>query len=492
MIVFVNREDFYYDVKTYLKVFYPNDQVTIVNEWQSDVVYAVNIEDNALSVVFYENGTSKYECHANSSQLQGISEMSGSYERRKSQKRLAKWLLHEVANQVTEKKQPWGILTGIRPTKVVFKLMEEYGPDVKKIEAILKEDYKISEEKINLMLQVAHKEQAIINKNKSSEVNLYIGIPFCPSKCIYCSFTSYPISKWEDKLANYIEALNIELKYVSEQLKKDRSIPIRSIYIGGGTPTSLDTKSLEDLLMSINKAYCLDEVEEFTVEAGRPDTITEDKLKLLKHYGVDRISINPQTMNLNTLKLIGRNHTPDDIYKTYELANKIGFKTINMDIIVGLPGEKLEDVKNTLMHIKSMAPNNLTVHTMAYKKGSRLLEEPTKLNPYASEEIEQMIHICEETARDMGLLPYYLYRQKNMVGNFENVGYAKVGHECIYNVEIIEEQANILALGVGGISKIIQNNGTKLERIENLRDVNGYINRIDEMLLRKKKYIDLL
>lgn len=492
MIVFVNCEDFYYDIKTYLKVYFPEEPIILVGEWKSNLDFMIHIDDETISVAYYELGITKYKSQANDEQMQIISNISDALEKRKALKRLVKLLLYEVVHCLTDIKPPWGILTGIRPTKVVFKLMEQYPSDENKIKSILREAYKISEDKINLMLQVAYKEHNILSKNKPSEINLYIGIPFCPSKCIYCSFTSYPIHKWESKVDLYLDSLNKELDFVSGQLDKGQKIPIRSIYIGGGTPTSLDESSLEKLLKMVNNGFLLNDIEEFTVEAGRPDTITENKLKLIKQYGADRISINPQTMNNKTLEHIGRKHTAEEIYATYNMASKIGFKTINMDVIVGLPGERIDDVKNTMKHIKNMAPTNMTVHTMAFKRGSRLLDESLRFTPITAEEIAEMIDICKDTAKEIGLEPYYLYRQKHMVGNFENVGYAKKGHECIYNVEIIEEKANILALGVGGISKISKKNGTILDRIENLKDVSGYIDRIDEMINRKRRYIQML
>lgn len=492
MIVFVNREDFFHEVKTYLTVFFPDELIICTTDKQSNMDFMIQIEDISISVEHYQQGKLLYCSHSSEDQISFISTISIPLEKRKAQKKLMKLLMYDVAYALTGIKQPWGILTGIRPTKVVINLMQECGNDIEKIRTILRDNYKIRGDKIDLMLDVAQKEHQILSQNKPSEVSIYIGIPFCPTKCLYCSFTSYPIEKWKGQVEAYLDALKKEIDYVSKQLDRGMKAPIRSIYIGGGTPTSLDERSLEKLLVMVNEAFILDNIEEFTVEAGRPDTITEEKLKLLKQYGVHRISINPQTMNAKTLKLIGRHHTPEDIYKTYEMAKKIGFQMINMDVIVGLPGESPEDMKITMEHIKNMAPNNLTVHTMAYKRGSRLLDEASSYTYATSEEIAEMIDICREAAKEMELEPYYLYRQKHMVGNFENVGYAKKGHECIYNVEIIEEKANILALGVGGVSKIVYDNGKKLDRIENLKDVSGYINRIDEMLDRKNGYINIL
>ncbi|PKM51871.1 MAG: coproporphyrinogen dehydrogenase HemZ [Firmicutes bacterium HGW-Firmicutes-7] len=488
MVVQINREDFIYEVKTFLKVYFPNEVISCLALTNRSNDFLIEIEDDFLSVSYFIQGELKYNSNASEEQIKHIGRIVDKIEKRKEQKKLMKQLISNVATQITGKVQPWGILTGIRPTKVVFNLRKKYGKDTNKIIEILSKEYKLSDAKIQLMLKIADKEQEILNKNRSSETNIYIGIPFCPSKCLYCSFTSFPISKWQNHIMDYLNALKKEISFLSEELLKGQVNAIRSIYIGGGTPTSLDITALEVLLKAVKNAFNLAQIEEYTVEAGRPDTITKEKLLLLKQYGVNRISINPQTMNQKTLDLIGRKHTPEDIIKTYDMAKDIGFKTINMDLIVGLPSETTEDVKNTIEQIKKISPNNLTVHTMAIKRGSQLNDHEHIYTYASAESIEEMLNITSEGALSIGLEPYYLYRQKHMVGNFENIGYAKKGHECTYNVEIIEEKTNILALGVGGITKIVTQGGKKIERIENVKDVEGYISRIDEMIDRKRNF----
>jgi oxygen-independent coproporphyrinogen-3 oxidase len=486
MVVQMNREDFIYEVKTFFKVCFPNEVISFTTLTNRSFDFDIQIEDDFLSVSYYSEGQLKYNSDASKEQIQFIGAITDRVEKRKEQKKLMKLLISNVTYFITGKEQPWGILTGIRPTKLVFNLRKLYRNDTNKIVEILNKDYKLSDEKIQLMLKISDKEHAILSKNKPNEINLYIGIPFCPTKCLYCSFTSFPIDKWQSHIMDYITALKKEISFISDELLKGQLNQIRSIYIGGGTPTSLDEATLEVLLEAVKDAFPLEQIEEYTVEAGRPDTITREKLLLLKRYGVDRISINPQTMNQKTLDLIGRKHTPEDIINTYEMAKEIGFKTINMDLIVGLPDETPEDVRNTIEQIKKMAPNNLTVHTMAIKRGSALSDHEEKYSYASSESIEEMISITSQGALEMGLEPYYLYRQKHMVGNFENVGYAKREHECIYNVEIIEEKTNIIALGVGGITKIVTQDGKIINRIENTKDVAGYISRIDEMIDRKR------
>lgn len=485
MVIYINQEIFIFEVKTYLKAFYPNEELLFTTEPVTHTDYRILISDDELVVSFYQESQKLFESSFNQEQINAMDLSKDPIERRKSFKKLVKHLIYSIElNKNTSTKQPWGILTGIRPTKVVFNLREKLDMDTEKIKEILKNDYRISDEKILLMLEIEQKENAILRRNENEDVSIYLGIPFCPTKCLYCSFTSFPIEKWQHQVGNYLEALKKEMVFVQTEMIKDRRL--RSIYIGGGTPTSINPSQLEQLMKEITTICNLDSNLEWTVEAGRPDTITREKLEILKAYGVDRISINPQTMHQKTLNLIGRNHTVEDIYRSFEEARIAGFRTINMDIIVGLPGETVDDVNETMKQIKKFAPENLTVHTMAIKKGSELIENASKYTLEKAETIEEMIRITSEGARSIGLEPYYLYRQKHMVGNFENVGYARPSHECIYNVEIIEEKQTIFAVGAGATTKMIS--GSKLERIENVKDVSQYISRVEEMITRKRAF----
>lgn len=391
--------------------------------------------------------------------------------------------LYRTLCEFTGVKMPWGFLTGIRPTKIVHEMLEQNMPR-EEIKKRLLKFYGIREDKVELMIRVAEKEKSILEKNQENEISVYIGIPFCPTRCLYCSFTSYAIDNREKQVEDYLNALEKEIifggKYSS--IKK-----VRSIYIGGGTPTSLNEDQLGRLLMLVNKHFNVKDTEEFTVEAGRPDTITKRKLELLKEYHVNRISINPQTMNEETLIRIGRRHTTEDIVKVFHWAREIGHRNINMDLIVGLPGESPQDVKTTMEKIKTLDPDSITVHTMAIKRASRLRESLEEYTLTKAEEIEEMISITSQGAYEMGMEPYYLYRQKNMLGNFENVGYCKVGKESVYNIEIMEEKETILALGAGAITKVVDPKTNRIERIPNVKNVEEYINRVDEMILRKQK-----
>lgn len=387
----------------------------------------------------------------------------------------------------TKKQMPWGILTGIRPTKLVHAALHE-GWDDARIDAYLEEAYKVSPTKRILMREVAKHEVSVLEKNKPGEISIYIGIPFCPTRCIYCSFTAYSLEAMHQQVEPYLEALFKEISFVAEAKK---NLPIRSLYIGGGTPTSLNEDQLERLLHHVATSFDLSQIEEYTVEAGRPDTITEEKLRIMKAHGVGRISINPQSMNQKTLDAIGRRHSVEDIKKVFRTARALGHDNINMDMILGLPGEEVEDVAYTLAELKALGPENITVHTMAIKRASKLREaleeEDATIHLAEGEKIQQMLALCEQEMAKMGLKPYYMYRQKNMLGNFENVGYAAPGTEGIYNIEIMEEAQSIIALGAGAITKMVYENGTRIDRIPNVKSLKDYIERIDEMIERKRE-----
>lgn len=389
--------------------------------------------------------------------------------------------LYTVLAQVTDRDVPWGVLTGIRPTKVVHHYKKaNYSESA--INEKLMEDYCISREKVSLMMEIAKKEEEILSKNKEGEISLYIGIPFCPTRCLYCSFTSYSLKEKGQLVDAYLDALIKEIKHVS---KITQGSPIRSLYVGGGTPTSLNDHQLERLLKEIEKRFNIGEIQEYTVEAGRPDTLNRNKLKIMKQYKVGRISINPQTMSQETLNAVDRSHSVEDIVDTFHMAREEGHDNINMDLIVGLPGEDLSDVSNTMLGIQKLKPDSITVHTLAIKRASRLKEEIEEYDLGKVEDIQGMLGITERGAKEMGMEAYYMYRQKDILGNFENVGYALPGKESIYNIQMIAEQETIIAMGAGAVSKIVSEDGKKIERIPNVKNLEQYIDRIDEMIERK-------
>ncbi|MCK5763583.1 MAG: coproporphyrinogen dehydrogenase HemZ, partial [Clostridiales bacterium] len=403
------------------------------------------------------------------------------------EKNSVKLALYDVFSTVRESKSEYGILVGVRPVKVVHKLLDGNN-DIGEIKRILEKDYRIGTEKINLLLEVALKERNLIFKDFDA-ISLYIGIPFCPSICTYCSFPSNDINK-KAKLVNpYMEYLIKEIKETFELLKITNR-RIDNIYIGGGTPTSISNKQIKMMLETIDEYVNSDDLNEYTIEAGRPDTITYEKLETIKRYGITRICLNPQSMSNKVLEKIGRNHTREDILDAYKIVEEFNFNSVNMDLIVGLPEDTIESLKMTIDEVVSLRPENITVHTLAIKKASHIKNNQEKYNLAKSDEILKMLLYVEKKMSESGYEPYYLYRQKNILGNFENIGYALKGKESIYNMRIIEERHNILALGVGGVSKKIIDDDYFI-RIPNFRSVEDYISRFDEIIDRKKKFLNL-
>lgn len=387
----------------------------------------------------------------------------------------------------TGKKLPWGILTGIRPAKIVIDMMEQ-GMMEEQILQELDTYYRLSAEKAQMVYEVAKAERVILSRSAPDRIALYIGIPFCPSTCLYCSFTSNPVGKYRTILQQYIDALKAEICQTTEMIRQ-LQMPIQSIYIGGGTPTSLSVDLLAELLDYIENTIDMSSLEEYTLEAGRPDSIDRDKLRIIRQSRVDRISINPQTMNHQTLQLIGRHHTPEDIVAAFEMAREEGFDNINMDVIAGLPGESIAMFEHTLDQIRELDPDSLTVHTMAVKRGSRLRELRESYVVAGEEEVAAMIDLAQSRAGSMDMHPYYLYRQKNMVGNHENIGYCKQGKESLYNIQIMEDRQTILGFGAGATTKVYYPSQDRLERAFNVKGVEEYMQRLPEMMERKRKLL---
>jgi len=408
----------------------------------------------------------------------------------KSIKRELKRVTYLTLKKATGKELPWGMLTGIRPTKIVHEMIEK-GHEKSRILEKLTQYFEVSGEKSRLAYNIALVEKPILDKSEKDKVGIYIGIPFCPTRCLYCSFTSNPISRYKDYVTLYLEALSREIEMVGHLLK-DLSLKAQTIYMGGGTPTSINSEQLMELLAKTEDVFCDGSLEEFTLEAGRPDSIDGSKLNVVKNSKVTRISINPQSMNKETLNVIGRSHAPEDIIKTFWLAREKGFQNINMDIIAGLPGEDLEMFHNTLDEIEKLNPESLTVHTMSIKRASRLNEYLDDYELGKSELVSGMVDAAREAASKMGMHPYYLYRQKKILGNLENTGYCKPGFECLYNVHIMEEKQTIIALGAGGVTKVVFPEENRIERVFNVKSVEEYVQRVDEMVERKKKLLNQL
>lgn len=462
----ISDMDFYDDAVVLIKSFYPRTEVM---QYQEQAEQTRTAQDIVIEPEVPEkDGRSKKELHE-----------------------AFKCTLYTKLSAQLNKTLPWGYLTGVRPSKIAYTLLEK-GADREQILEEFTKKHLVSEKKAQLALQVAQTEKSILEKmDYKNGYSLYIGIPFCPTTCLYCSFTSYSLAAYQSKVQPYLEALLKEMKYVSEAMRGRR---LDTVYFGGGTPTTLSAGQLDMLLTELERLFDLSACRELTVEAGRPDSITYEKLCVLKAHHVDRISINPQTMNQQTLDLIGRRHTVEQIEEAFALAGKAGLDNINMDMILGLPGENKEMVQHTLEKIKALAPESLTVHSLAIKRAAALNIWREKYLDLQMDNSDEIVSMAADYAHQMGHQPYYMYRQKNMAGNFENVGYSKPGLECIYNILIMEEKQTIIAMGAGASTKIVFQNETeggqagRIERIENVKDVTNYIQRIDEMIERKRKF----
>ena len=433
--------------------------------------------DRLIRIYFHRDSTDRWDEYEDEAQQMA----SGKKEARNVFKRM----MYDMLKKLTGRELPWGTLTGVRPTKIVYTLLEE-GKNDREIKDYLKKEYYVSEKKGDLAIKVASNEKKLLEKiDYNNGYSLYAGIPFCPTTCLYCSFTSYPLAVWKDRVDTYVDAMLKELEFTS-RLMKDKKLD--TFYMGGGTPTTLELEQLDRVLSFFEEHFDTTGLKEYTIEAGRPDSITRDKLLIMKKHGVDRISINPQTMNDDTLKLIGRHHTVEQIKEAFTLARECGFDNINMDLIIGLPGETREHIERTMREVALLAPDSLTVHSLAIKRAARLNIFWEKYKDYAMVNTDDIINMTADCAAAMGMEPYYLYRQKNMAGNFENVGYSKPGREGIYNILIMEEKQTIMAVGAGASTKVVFPEENRIERVENVKDVTTYIENIDEMIDRKRRF----
>ena len=477
----LNKPEFEYDIHSLIKAFFPEENVSATAEdkkYDEEITLTFQICYGEKEIFIAWDGMT--------SGKKGEISFEVDFSDRQATKNQLKQKLYQVLTDITGEKLPWGTLTGIRPTKIPMKLLEE-GKSKAEIRSYMKDTYFASDEKIELSIDIAERELEILKKiDYENGYSLYIGIPFCPTTCLYCSFTSFPLVSWRTKVDSYLDALEHELDYVAVKFGKKH---LNSIYIGGGTPTTLEPYQLDRLIRKIRCSFDLSDCLEFTVEAGRPDSITREKLETLKKWGITRISINPQTMKDETLKIIGRRHTVAQTVESFQLARELGFDDINMDLIMGLPEESLEDVKNTLDQVKALKPDNLTVHSLALKRAARLNMFKEDYKDYKMVNTTEHMDLTAEYAREMGLEPYYLYRQKSMAGNLENVGYASPGKAGIYNILIMEEKQTIVACGAGTVTKRVYGDG-RIDRCDNVKDVKLYMEKIDEMIRRKQKLFE--
>lgn len=538
--VTLNKPEFEYDIHSLIKAFYPEQDVSVTAEekvyeepmlWEMQVAY----KEHKICITWQEN-------YAMDSQKSGGDNKAGDRESeekrelparefevdfndRTETKNLLKKNLYQMLCEYTGKTLPWGNLTGIRPTKIPMKMLEG-GKSRDEIKKYMQDTYYASDEKIELSTDIAERELALLSKlDYENGYSLYIGIPFCPTTCLYCSFTSYPLVSWAKRVDSYLDALEKEIDFVAVKFAHKH---LNSIYIGGGTPTTLEPYQLDRLIRKIKCSFDLSDCLEFTVEAGRPDSITREKLEVLRKHDISRISINPQTMKDETLKIIGRHHTVDQTVESFKMARELGFDNINMDLIMGLPEETLDDVRNTMEQLKELKPDNITVHSLALKRAARLNMFKEDYKNYKMVNTQEHMDLTAAYAKEMGLSPYYLYRQKSMAGNLENVGYAAPGKAGVYNILIMEEKQTIMALGAGATTKFvmhplaermelsasehaqnaasvqqgavrmeenavrIEQGASRIERVENVKDVENYLNRVDEMIERKIKKMEEL
>ncbi len=478
----VNLANYEYDIHSLVKSFYPEETVKVLSpktkegtaaevlEQAGSVGMEIVIQEACADITFMEK-------HHHWDYTEAEGRFKDGFKR----------FLYRVLSRELGKELPWGNLTGIRPTKLAYGMLEE-GKSDEEIREFLKATHYVSDEKIALSIDIAKREMELLKDiHYEGGYSLYIGIPFCPTTCLYCSFTSYPIAGYGRLVDEYVDCVIKEMEYVS---KKYAHKILDSVYIGGGTPTTLEAEQLDRLITALKKHFDFNTVKEFTVEAGRADSITRKKLEVLKKHQVDRISINPQTMKQETLQIIGRRHTVEQVVEAFHMARELGFENINMDLILGLPGETEEDVASTIKRVTELAPDSLTVHSLAIKRASRLSRWITEHGITTLRNTDKTMEIASEGARALGMAPYYLYRQKNMSGNFENVGYAKPHKYGLYNILIMEEKQTIVALGAGSITKVVLPDG-RIERCDNVKDVALYIEKLPEMLERKKKLFAL-
>ena len=394
---------------------------------------------------------------------------------------------YQAAVALLEVTPPWGALAGVRPTKISTKHLLEGGTE-RSARQLLKNTYYVTQPRIDLAMDCSRSTVNAAGKLDKNDISVYIGIPFCPTRCAYCSFVSRSIGKRTELLDPYLQALYKELEHTGKLLASSGKT-VRTIYIGGGTPTTLSTAQMTDLLARIRDSFDLTRCIEFTVEGGRPDTLTAEKLLAIRQGGADRMSINPQTMEDSVLRASGRPHKAEDVLRCYQYAVDAGFAAINMDLIAGLPTDSYDGFCRSLDQVIDLDPANITVHTLALKKGADLFENPQNLP--SGQEVARMVEYANSALASHSYKPYYLYRQKYMSGSFENVGWSRDGLDCLYNIYMMEEVHSILSLGGGGMNKVNLPEG-KLERFHNPKFPEQYIQQLDSVLTKKEELFQLL
>lgn len=408
-------------------------------------------------------------------------------------KRIYSHVFLEGLEEATGMKQAWGILTGIRPTKLYHRYRQQ-GKTEEEAIALLMRKHRISREKSELLALIADVQLRAVPDLYAlkDEVSVYIGIPFCPTKCAYCTFPAYAIHRKNGRVESFLDGLHLEMRAIGKWLQ-EREIPITTIYFGGGTPTSIEAEEMDALYATMYEAFpYMEKVREITVEAGRPDTITPAKIEVLQKWGIDRISVNPQSYTDETLKAIGRHHTVQETIDTFWLSRRMGMKNINMDLIIGLPNEGLAEFEHSLAETAKLQPESLTIHTLSFKRASEMTQNKERYQVADRKTVEQMMKRGEQWTAENDYVPYYLYRQKNMLGNLENVGYAKRGEESIYNIVIMEEVQTIIGIGCGASSKFIHPETGKLIQFYNPKDPAAYLMSFEEAIDKKLAHLNAI
>lgn len=473
MKIYIKNHPFHYEIENISRLFFPYEKLQveksnfltlekpyIQTEISSNIQVTVNFENYQNSLT--ENKT----------------------ENDKKNEEIICSLLFKLLTDFTGITMPWGMITGVRPVKYFRSIMEEKGEEY--ASDFFKNSYFVTDSKLDLARTTEKYERKILNSSKENSFSLYISIPFCPSRCSYCSFVSQSVERTKHLIEPYVDLLCKEIAYTGK-IAKENHLHLETVYVGGGTPTTLSPQQLDKMLSTVRNSFDLSTCREFTVEAGRPDTITTDKLNALKENKVSRISINPQTLNDSVLSKIGRKHTAKQALDAFKMVEKYNFDVTNADLIAGLPTDTLESFSNSLNKIIETGAENITVHTLSIKRSADFTEQGLRANKEDALLTGEMLQYAQSTLTENGYIPYYLYRQSRMVGNFENVGWSKKGFEGLYNVFIMDETHSILACGAGAVTKLKNHKNNTLERIFNYKFPYEYIDNFQEIINRKEK-----
>ena len=480
MILVMRGHDFFYEIESLCRLFYPYVKFEYTENQPEE-------EDFLLAVIERGADEDRYLAAARAGGEVRETEERAGKTGEKEEKRLLAALLFGILSDLTGKKPLWGILTGIHPVKTFRLLSEEIGEEA--AARYFSERYFVSDEKISMARRTLSHQRKYLQAMDPKSFALYLSVPFCPTRCSYCSFVSQSVEKSRKLIPQYVKLLCRELSGTGK-IARELSLNMTSVYLGGGTPTVLTAQELDEVLSAVRESFDFSSCGEFTVEAGRPDTITREKLRVMKSHGVNRISINPQSMNENVLRAIGRRHSAKEIIDAFYLAREEGFDNINMDLIIGLPEDTPESFSQTLSALVELYPENITVHALALKHAAQMMQDSDR-EYHKNEGVNEMAATSVSVLGEAGYEPYYLYRQSRMAGNLENIGWCRPGRECAYNIATMEEIESIIACGAGGVSKIIDFSRDLIRRVFNFKYSYEYVSRHDEIMARKEEVRDL-